>query len=61
MVEKRNAIQLINRLRLHANGPEWTGEDWNGLQISTFSAHLTDRNFRSSHQMQLKLAKIILF
>jgi len=29
---------LNHRLRLHANGPEWTGEDWNRPQISTFSA-----------------------
>ena len=30
---------LNNRLRLHAIGPEWTGEDWNGPSFSTFSAH----------------------
>ena len=35
---------LNNRLRLHANGPERTGEDWNGPQISTFSAHFLDSN-----------------
>ena len=27
------------RRRLHAKGPEWTGEDWKGPSFSTFSAH----------------------
>jgi len=27
------------RRRLHAKGPEWTGDDRRGHQFSTFSAH----------------------
>ena len=36
---------LNNRLRLHANGPEWTGEDWNGPSFSTFSAQFKSDQF----------------